>query len=189
VAHLTLQSLVLLGITFVAGALPYLRRASAYLLLFGCVIDFGLGIGLQLRVQGMENDNIPAVFGRFSIANGRPVFTKGAEPLLSRTAWSNWFEKHKYERCVQRDRVMLGHEAPRERNQIGNDGNGCLQEDRIFWYGWYARHGGSLTFLGDHMNGHLGSLHVPQITILVMFCSLLVLVLRDHDGIAARRRS
>jgi hypothetical protein len=51
VAHITLQSLTLLGITFLAANLTHLPRWLRWVPIFGLAIDFALGILLLVRME------------------------------------------------------------------------------------------------------------------------------------------
>lgn len=53
-AHVTLLSLAVLGLAMLAGALPLRKMAMAFLLA-GCLVDFSMGILLQLRVESAES--------------------------------------------------------------------------------------------------------------------------------------
>ena len=86
VAHVTLQPLVALGLGLLAAGFASLRRAVAVLLIAGCIIDFGLGVFLEARVENAENT-----------AEGI-VFADHATPL-SGSAWLNWFQKHQLAAC------------------------------------------------------------------------------------------
>jgi 4-amino-4-deoxy-L-arabinose transferase-like glycosyltransferase len=86
VAHVTLQPLVVLGVTLLAAGFASLRRAAAVLLIAGGILDFGLGVFLQARVENAENT-----------AEGI-VFADQSTPL-SGSAWLNWFQKHQLAAC------------------------------------------------------------------------------------------
>ena len=86
VAHVTLQPLVALGLGLLAAGFASLRRAAAVLLIAGCIIDFGLGVFLEARVENAENT-----------AEGI-IFADQATPL-SGSAWMNWFRKHQLALC------------------------------------------------------------------------------------------
>ena len=138
VAHVTLLSLAVLGLTMLAGRLP-LRRVAMAILIAGCAMDFSLGILLHVRVQSLESGSA----------------TAGPESL-SPYARGNWFQKHQYELKQQTDPAA------------------AISEDDASWQGWYGRHGGSITFLGDHFerfsfdgNGLLQVLLVIQLACLL----------------------
>jgi hypothetical protein len=78
VAHITLLSLEVLGLTMLAGAFR-MRRIATVVLLAGCVVDFSMGILLHARIEGMESG----------------IAMQGPESL-SDFAQPNWRQKHQY---------------------------------------------------------------------------------------------
>jgi hypothetical protein len=88
-AHLTLQPVSLLGITLLASRVRS-SRWMAILLLVGCVVDFGAGVFLHLRVQHLENTAGKTYYHV-------PTALDGGRTLpdeLSPTARGNWYRKH-----------------------------------------------------------------------------------------------
>jgi len=69
VAHLTLLSLQILGISLLAGSFP-LPRWAGIALIAGCVIDFSLGVFLQARVENMEDTGQRTAFPGLTYVNG-----------------------------------------------------------------------------------------------------------------------
>jgi hypothetical protein len=134
-AHLTLQPLILLGVTLVAARFARLPRAAACLVLLGCTLDFGLGVLLQARVQRAED------------AAARGVYSSYAR--------DNWLLKHWY--------------ATR-----GTDPDARRRDDQRDWGGWFQKHGGSVTFLGDHVSAwSKGGLGAAEAVVGVMFAVLM----------------
>jgi hypothetical protein len=72
-AHLTLLSLQVLGITMLAGSLLS-RKVIAIILVCGCAVDFFLGIFLQARLENLQN-----------------VSQKTVSPADDATFWHGWF--------------------------------------------------------------------------------------------------
>jgi hypothetical protein len=83
VAHVTLLSLEVLGLTMLAGSFP-LRRIAAVVLLAGCAVDFSMGIVLHARIEGIEDG----------------IATPGLAPF-SHAIQNGWRQKHEYERSQE----------------------------------------------------------------------------------------
>jgi hypothetical protein len=152
-AHLTLLSLEAMGLALLAGTLP-VRRALAVALVAGSMADFSLGILLQARVENLENTPGETVFAGLTAADGKYGVGEPGPRLFSAstTAWRNWYRKHQYELCQQWVAELAPHVA-REAGarQLAEVLKSQIEEDRTSWYGWYARHGGSVEFLGDRV--------------------------------------
>ncbi len=145
-AHLTLLSLEAIGLALLAAMLP-LKRTLAAALLAGCLIDFSLGIVLQARVENLENTPAETVFTGVSVVDGKYSVGDPGSHSLSVTAGRNWFRKHQYELCR---RWLAELQDKPGAQQLANTLTSQLDEDRTAWNGWYANHGGSVEFLGDH---------------------------------------
>jgi len=57
---------------------------------------------------------------------------------------------------------------------------GWTTEDNLYWHGWYSRHGGSVTFLGDDLGGY-SAVCTPVIegVLLLMMLGLMSVVARE----------
>ena len=71
VAHVTLQPLVVLGLSLLAGSLVSMPRVAAWAIVAGLAIDFSLGIFLQAQVQNLENGPDQTVFAGLVLRDGR----------------------------------------------------------------------------------------------------------------------
>jgi hypothetical protein len=145
VAHVTLQPLLLLGLCLVAGSFATMPRALAWIVVVGCALDFALGVAPQVLVENMENTPGQTVFAGLALANGRPVI--GQPDILSHRAWQNWFGKHEFAAAgqwLEQARTLPGG-APQLQAVL----LGLRAQDATLWHGWYARHGGEMTFTGD----------------------------------------
>jgi hypothetical protein len=85
VAHATLLSLEVLGLTMLAGAFP-LRKVAAVILLAGCAVDFSMGILLHARIEGMETG----------------IAVSGPESL-NLVALASWQQKHEFDLSQEMD--------------------------------------------------------------------------------------
>jgi hypothetical protein len=94
IAHVTLQPLIVLSLSLLAGNLASIPRVAASIVLLGCLIDFSLGVLLQTQVQSLENGRDKTFFAGLAVQNGRPALGTPQEHSLSRAAWGNWFRKH-----------------------------------------------------------------------------------------------
>ncbi len=161
VPHLTLLPLTALGVTLLAAVDWRKHRTAAAILALGCVVDFSAGVFLQVYEQSKENTGQEQVFGPFTFSNGQP----GNAVLphsLSSTAWSNWFVKHRYQISVERlqklpqqfgsDPVFQQRWPAVQQYLMQN-----VTTDSAEWGGWWARNGGEVQYLGDHLAGDDGS--------------------------------
>jgi hypothetical protein len=171
VAHVTLLTLLVLGLSLLAGSLPFLSRAARGAIVIGCVLDFSLGVFLQARMQHLENGPERTVFARFALMPGHAAIEAPHPRLLSRFAWENWFRKHQFAAC----RAWM--EAPEAQlNPLAHTAlERCLWEDHAYWRGWYEHHGGALVFLGDHAAGS----SLPTVALVVLFLGLLSVLYRQ----------
>jgi len=147
VAHVTLQPLVLLGLTFLAANFTSIGRVLRWVVILGCLADASLGVFLQTWLQHQERDT-----GAFRISiihrNGAPV--DSPETTLSPFALRNWWMKE--------SRVLIADTLRRpeikDATRLQYDLNWELvllhEDDQQSWNGWYSRNGELLTFAGDH---------------------------------------
>jgi hypothetical protein len=174
VAHLTLIAIEALGITLIAASFPW-RRWTAVLLIAGCVVDFSLGVFLQARVESFDNTPSKTVFEGFNlIGNDLQLGAMGPDSL-SAAAWRNWHMKNQEgqdNQWLRRDR-QLPQESPvvqRYANLFEQD----LKSNAQDWQGWYARNGGAMTFLGDHLaRPSFDGWNAPTLAVLLLFAGLL----------------
>ncbi len=151
VAHLTLLPLEILGLSFLAATVP-LRRTLWILAVAGCLIDFSGGILLQAHVEHLENDSRRSVFPGLSVTGGKQSLAALTPDSLSGVAWDNWFLKHQYALNAEKLDELSRH--PPANVAIGRAQiQKALQEDDVYWHGWYARNNGFVEFLGDHTAG------------------------------------
>ena len=104
VAHATLLSLAVLGLTMLAGTFP-LGKTVALVLLAGCAVDFSAGILLHARIEGMESGIAtagPESLSNFAQINWRQkhLFALSQEMDLRAAAadndalWQGWYKRH-----------------------------------------------------------------------------------------------
>ena len=154
VAHVTAQPLVLLGVTLLAAAARRRSRPAQWALVFGCAVDFGLGIALQHHVESLENTAEHEVFAADAAvgADGALEWREGG--TLSRTAWRNWQSKQVLpllERQMERARRLPPERAARLVDAVQPEIERQERNDRVAWAGWFARHDRRVAFLGDHL--------------------------------------
>jgi len=137
---------------------------------------------LQAKMEALENTPQQTVFSvglrpsdaQFQIG---PPTREG----LSVAAWENWFLKHRFELYRQFiDRLSISTSADasdqqmltRIREQLQQN----MQEDQIYWHGWWERHQYHLDFLGDDAAVYAGVL--PWL-LWCLFAGLLLLLARE----------
>jgi hypothetical protein len=164
-AHLTLLPLEVLGLSLLAATFP-LRRTLWTLVVAGCLMDFSLGIFLHVHLEGLENSPQKQIFPGLNVVVGKrpnPVLTQDS---LSGTAWGNWILKHQYAQLAELSRIPNTDGAFSQAQMQKS-----LEDDELYWHGWYARHNGAIEFLGDHAAGESG------MGTKVLACLLVVLAL------------
>jgi hypothetical protein len=164
VAHVTLQPLVVLGLTWLAAGFPSLPRAAAYLIVAGCLLDFAAGMAPHLWLQDFENSPERTIFLD-------PMSSQGRPGVFSRWTWTNWFAKHQYALTTQWIGQLRQSNAPGA-DDIRAQLRKFQDEDTVYWRGWYAQHGGSVTYMGDRVAGSAGSA-VPMALTAAMFLLLM----------------
>jgi hypothetical protein len=171
-AHLTLIPLVALGVTFIAANFPW-KRATALLLLAGCLIDFTFGIFLHLRVQNMENTPQRTVFPGLKIENDEILPRSEGPDTLGGGAWNNWIAKHREELLRKWvGEVSALRQTPSNRSFIADLQNQLAENARDFG-GWYGRNDGHLTLLGDDLSQFsVGGIDVASVLFLLLFLAL-----------------
>ena len=172
VAHLTLLSIVILGLSLLAGMFP-LRRSLLVLVVAGCLVDFSLGILLQARIENLENTSQRTVFPGLGYNFGKQSIEIPTSNSLSDVAWANWFLKHKYALSVEKfDELskLRPVDAAVGRRQM----QASVDEDNLYWRGWYARNDGSIGFLGDHTAAESGWATTVLTSMLVIIALLML---------------
>ena len=176
VAHVTLQSLIVLGLTWLAASFPSMPRVAAGLLVLGCTLDFAIGMAPEIWAEHIDNTPQQTVFydpvTQFATngPNPRPEF------YLSRSTWSNWFGKHLLAVCTDGLKKLQSGDFPTRvaasyRAQLQD----CQMQDIRYWRGWYARHDGSITYLGDWVATQpLGGAALPIFLVIAGFSAMIV---------------
>jgi hypothetical protein len=182
VAHGTLLSLEMIGLILLASAINR-RKAITVLVLAGSLVDFSLGVLLHTHVQSKENEAGKSFFSDLEFMNGIVRHTPPSPDSLSEVAWQNWFEKHRYALCDRwlRDLPQRhGKDAtfqiiwPVSEAQIVT----LKKQDELQWGGWYSRHNGEITYLGDHVAGRLGE-RVPASVLLALLAGLIATFIKQ----------
>jgi hypothetical protein len=171
-----------LGLILLASSITR-RKALTVLVLAGSLVDFSFGVLLQAHVQSKENTAGKSFFSDLEFANGIVRHTPPGPDSLSQVAWQNWFEKHRWALC---DRWMRdlpqrhGRDAafqivwPVSEAEIVT----LKKQDELQWGGWYSRHEGEITYLGDHVIGRLGE-RVPALVLLALFAGLIATFIKQ----------
>jgi hypothetical protein len=153
VAHVTLQPQVLLAVTLLAAAWPRLPRIARAAALLGCLVDFGLGIALHHHLLSLENTPARQVFDPdIRVADG--TFEWRREGQVPASDWQGWYAKQA--RPLLDAQIERAHHLPRDRARHVLEAVTPERErqdllDASDWAGFWRRHGGRLTFIGDHL--------------------------------------
>jgi hypothetical protein len=162
VGHLTLLALQVVGLAFIAAAVPWRRGALTVLILAGCAFDFSFGVLLQAHVEGLDNSAGYDVFPGVEFVGGNIQAVPPGPNSLSSSCWTNWYTKHhlavydwwlsdlnrKYGKDPDFQAMLPPYHALVEKARA---------DDVRMWQGWYRRHGGEATLLGDHLPGWSGA--------------------------------
>jgi len=172
-AHITLFSLQIMGLSLLAAAFPW-RKAMLFAVLAGCVADFSAGIVLHAYVESLENAPGRTVYAGLNPLGGKPADSPTSVFSIGGAAWDNWYLKHQY--ALNREALNrlsgqnLGY-ATVAKAKIES----ALAEDDAYWHGWYSRNGGSVVLLGDHFSSASDAPAFAKIGFLVL---LLIFLLR-----------
>ena len=153
VAHLTLVPLEFLGLTWLAANFRS-RRWMAVLILAGSMVDFGLGVLLHARIENLENAPGRTVYSGLAVMRSAFVPGPPAPESLSRWAWDNWFRKHQDAKAKEWLAQVEAYRASGAASEASAASvrpvfQEAIDQDRTLWHGWFARHGGSVTLIGD----------------------------------------
>jgi hypothetical protein len=184
-AHLTLIPLEVLGLSLVAAAFPW-RRVAAIAIVAGCIVDFSLGVFLQARLEALENTPQRTVFTT-GLNLGYGAFQPGSPTRdgLSDVAWGNWFAKHRFALCRRYLGILAGSRpSDAEAREVVSKAQAQLRqdlnEDAVYWQGWWGRHDYTLEFLGDDVAGTSAwRAVVPQVVLVVLFLTLMGALVRE----------
>ena len=192
VSHLTLLSLEILGLCYLAGAMANFRTPLRTAVVVFCCVDFAAGVYWQAHIESLENTAGQTVFPQLTYRDGVIHRDSPTELSLSDPAWQNWASKHQvelYKRWL-RD-LPAGHDAdPQFQEQWAQLKPVFLEGIHDFgvnWGYWAERHGGVLTYLGDDVAGRTGAgTDLVSALVLLLFACGCVLVLRmPQPAIAA----
>jgi hypothetical protein len=129
----------------------------------------------------MENTPTETVFAGLTNSNGR--ITLGQPELLSHRAWLNWFGKHQFAAAgewLRLTQALFPAAAPPAVEQLRTALENSRGQDAVLWHGWYSRHGGEMTFLGDWVAGSWpGGIALPLAVWMAMFLAIMAAMVRQ----------
>jgi len=184
VPHLTLLSLEVLGLCYLASVFPRFPRSLRLAVVACCCVDFALGVYWQARIESLENTPEHTVFGDLHFTDGVIHRDDPTELALSDTAWANWEAKHRvelYQRWLRE--LPAGHEADpafqSQWSQLRPMLEQSLHDFDVNWGGWPRRHDGVLAYVGDTVAEPTGAGTdiASAITVLLFACGC-ALILR-----------
>jgi hypothetical protein len=200
VPHLTLLSMEVLGLSFLASRFLSLRVALRLLLIAGCALDFYFGVLLQARVEGLENTADHQVFPDMLILFGKvpglpgALEGRGVSGTVSKDMWTIWAMKHGYELSARQlitipqqyhNRKAFPELWPQIKAQLDKP----IADDAHYWGGWASRHGGAASYLGDWVAGESGQgTSTATVLFCLMFAGLLFTLAYDGQIIPHRLR-
>jgi hypothetical protein len=173
VGHLTLIPLELLGLTLLSTQF-FKRRVITLVLIAGCAFDFAVGVFLHARVQHLENTPEHQYYTGLGVKAGQFQTGMFGPDSVGHISWRNWFNKHQPNLCrlwLQAEEqfrvgdLTLAASRVNFRAQMTEK----LGEDEKYWHGWFARHGGEITYLGDWF----GDSDIPSVLLALAAVALL----------------
>lgn len=183
VAQIMLLPMGILGLSLLAATFPW-RRTLLLLVVAGCVFDFSFGILLQEHIESLENTSRQVVFPGLTLEGGKRADVAETKDSLSGVAWDNWYLKHQYALNME-ELAQLSHDHPVDAAVGRAQMQAALRDDEVYWHGWYARNGGSVTFLGDHAASEPGW-KAPLLTIGLVMLMVGLVSLMLKRGAAGR---
>jgi hypothetical protein len=187
-AYGTLLTLEVIGLILLASV-PARRRTLTWLVLAGALVDFSAGILLHAHVQSLENGAGKRFFSDLEYSKNMVRHADPGPDNLSGVAWQNWFEKHRLALCDRWLRELPARHGtdatfqiiwPARQSEIVN----LKKQDELQWGGWYSRHNGEMSLVGDHVAGRFGS-RIPALALLALATGLVVLVVKRMPAAVA----
>jgi hypothetical protein len=154
VAHLTLISVIAIGLASLAGNFTR-HRVVSMLLVAGCAIDFSFGIYLHVRIEHLENTATSTPYTRVHFGTSMIDLLPANPDTLSSVTANNWFTKHRYafsEKLLPAFDAAkpAGRDLAPSQQAVHDLFAGVIRQDDTMFGGWYKRHHGETTFFGDH---------------------------------------
>jgi hypothetical protein len=187
-AQLTLQPLIVLGLTFLAARFFTLGPLVRAIVILGCIADLTLGVFLQHGLENYEND---ACAERFHAAVRQGALGLNVETRtdIAPAATANW--------QLKRYAFIPTTLAPAFAALPLNPENHAIvmrklqlqsrvlrDEDLRIWRGWWYRHSDRLTTIGDHIGCHVWFLYLVD---LILLAVLIAVIRRQPAEVAAAR--
>jgi hypothetical protein len=105
----------------------------------------------------------------------------------------NWFMKHRFALCRRSLSALAKYQPPdAATQQVVSHAQAQLRQhlndDAVYWQGWWGRHDYTLAFLGDDVAGVSGEGGVvPQAVLVVLFLALMGALAREMRPRPPRR--
>jgi hypothetical protein len=182
VAHLTLLSLEVLGLTLLASCLTR-SRVLAWVIIAGCLFDLCFGILLQAHIESMENEPGKTVFKDVQFSNSVIGPPDPGPDDLTFPAWKNWLGKHRralYDRWLRELPVKNANDQVFQQGwpKVREEFLRLQEENEEQWGGWFSRHNGEITYVGDHITGRVGE-RIPVVVLLALLAGLTLVLIRQ----------
>jgi len=187
-AHLTLQPLIVLGITFLAARFFTLGPLARAIIILGCIADLTLGVFLQHDLENYETDACAEQFRAQVRSSGSGLYVQ-TESDIGPAANANWqLKRYALVPNTIRDAIASAGITATTRSAILASleaQSGALRDqDRRDWASWWQRHSNRLTTLGDHIGCHIWPLYVFD---LLLLAGLIAVIRRQPSEVVARQ--
>jgi len=182
VAHLTLLSLEMLGLTLLASGISQ-SRILLWVVVGGCLLDFSLGILLHAHIQHMENEPGKVVFRDPEFSNSMIIVPEPGPEGLTKRLWKNWNDKHRlklYDRWLEELPQRYGNDEQFQKGWPSGRDEFLRRRGELetHWGGWYSRHNGEIEYVGDHMIGRLGE-GIPASILLALSAGVFAVLIKN----------
>ncbi|MDQ6803223.1 MAG: glycosyltransferase family 39 protein [Acidobacteriota bacterium] len=187
-AHLTLQPLIVLGLTFLAARFFTLGPLARAIVIVGCVADLTLGVFLQHDLENYENDACAEEFRTQVRSSGSGLYVQ-TESDIGPAANANWqLKRYALIPNTIRDAIASAGVDTTTRSAILQNvevqSRALRDQDRRDWRSWWQRHSDRLTLIGDHIGCHVWFLYAFDLSLLA---GLIAAIRRQPAELAAQQ--
>ena len=169
-AHLTLQPLIVLGLTFLAARFFTLGPLTRAIVILGCAIDLIFGVCLQHDLENYENDACAEQFHAQVRSSGLGLYVQ-TDSDIGPAANANWQLK-RFTLIPDTIRVAIASAGVNATTRsailqsVEAQSRTLSDQDRRDWASWWQHHSNRLTTLGDHIGCHVWPLYVFDLVLL-----------------------
>ncbi|HEY8181207.1 MAG TPA: hypothetical protein VII32_03135 [Thermoanaerobaculia bacterium] len=186
-AHLTLQPLIVLGVTFLAARFFTLGSLARAVIILGCVADLTLGVFLHHDLENYESDACAEQFRAQVRSSGSGLYVQ-TESDIGPAANANWqLKRFALVPNTIREAIASAGISATTRSAILESleaqSRALKNQDRRDWASWWQRHSDRLMTIGDRIGCHVWFLYVFD---LFLLGGLIAVIRRQPAEVAAQ---